>query len=205
VGASLGDIAKSVGIRKPSLLYHFGSKDDLRRSVLEDMLARWNEVVPRLLVAATAGPQQFDAVVDETVAFFREDPDRARLMLREVLDRPNDIRPLLEAHVKPWATIVANYIRKGQEHGRVRLDVDPEAYVVQMINLVIGSVATYQGTRPLLDEREGTEDVDAHVLERTLTELVRVAKSSLFADPGDPGNSGDARDAGSKDPAESAA
>ena len=71
VGASLRDIAKAVGIRKPSLLYHFNSKDELRRGVLEKMLAHWNEVVPRLLKAATSGHEQFQAVATETLEFFR--------------------------------------------------------------------------------------------------------------------------------------
>ena len=65
VGASLRDIAIAVGIRKPSLLYHFNSKDELRRGVLENMLSHWNEVVPRLLKAATSGPEQFEAVATE--------------------------------------------------------------------------------------------------------------------------------------------
>ena len=54
-GTSLSEIAGAVGIRKPSLLYHFPSKDALRRSVLEHMLSHWNELVPRLLKAATSG------------------------------------------------------------------------------------------------------------------------------------------------------
>ena len=40
--------------------------------------------------------------------------DRARLILRELLDRPEQIQPLLETHVRPWVTIVSNYIRRGK-------------------------------------------------------------------------------------------
>lgn len=180
VGASLRDIAASVGIRKPSLLYHFASKEELRRRVLEEMLGRWNEVLPKLLVAATAGPAQFDAVVQETVAFFREDPDRARLVLRQILDHPDETRPLLEQHVMPWAQIVANYIRKGQVAGRVRADVDPEAYVFNMINLLVSGVAAHAGLTAALG---GTEADSERVMQRHIDEMVRVAKSSLFINP----------------------
>ncbi|MBL8945991.1 MAG: TetR/AcrR family transcriptional regulator, partial [Myxococcales bacterium] len=119
VGASLRDIARAVGIRKPSLLYHFPSKDELRRSVLEQMLSHWNEAVPRILRAATSGPEQFDAIAAETLSFFSDDPDRARLLLRELLDRPEEIAPMVALRVQPWAKIVCDYIRKGQEQGRV--------------------------------------------------------------------------------------
>lgn len=176
VGASLRDIARAVGIRKPSLLYHFPSKDELRRGVLEQMLTHWNEAVPRILRAATSGPEQFDAIGAETLRFFNDDPDRARLLLRELLDRPEEIAPLVAQRVQPWAKIVCDYIRKGQEQGRVHRDVDPEAYVAQVINLVLCGFATHASLRNVLTE--STSDREAG--DRLLREMLRVAKSSLF-------------------------
>lgn len=177
VGASLRDIAKAVGIRKPSLLYHFPSKDELRRGVLDQMLAHWNDVVPAILRAATAGPEQFDAIAVEILRFFRADPDRARLLLRELLDRPDELAPLLSLRVQPWAKIVCDYIRKGQEHGRIQPDVDPEAYVVQVINLVLCGFATHGSIRSLVAGGDIDEDQAG---ERLLAEMLRVAKASLF-------------------------
>ncbi len=174
-GVSLADIAKSVGIRKPSLLYHFQSKDTLRRSVLEEILAHWNETLPKLLMAATSGSEQFDSVLTKTVGFFAEDPDRARLILRELLDRPDEMRPLIEAHVRPWATIVADYIRRGQEAGRLHFEVDPQAYVAHMTTLVIASLATFESVAALVPEQERGD-----LLARHGAELLRIAKTSLF-------------------------
>jgi AcrR family transcriptional regulator len=195
VGASLRDIAKAVGIRKPSLLYHFPSKDELRRRVLEQMLEHWNEAVPRILRAATSGSEQFDAIATETVQFFSVDPDRARLLLRELLDRPEEMAPLIELHVQPWATIVCDYIRKGQEQGRVHPEVDPEAYIVGVISLVLGTVALHASFGDLLphhvagvtnpddessDEgRERTSTMSARLIDETL----RAAKAALFITP----------------------
>lgn len=176
VGASLRDIARAVGIRKPSLLYHFPSKDELRRGVLDQMLSHWNEAVPRILRAATAGPEQFDAIAAETLTFFSEDPDRARLLLRELLDRPEEIAPLVALRVQPWAKIVCDYIRKGQEQGRVHPDVDPEAYVAQVINLVLCGFATHASLRNVL----AADTSDREAGDRLLREMLRVAKSSLF-------------------------
>jgi len=178
VGASLRDIAVAVGIRKPSLLYHFPSKDELRAGVLEQMLTHWNEAVPRILRAATSGPEQFDAIAAETLKFFKADPDRARLLLRELLDRPDEMAPLVTLRVAPWTKIVCDYIRKGQEAGRIHTDVDPEAYVAQVINLVLSGFATHACLRSLLAEGSGQDEALAS--ERLLAEMLRVAKASLF-------------------------
>ncbi|MDH3843701.1 MAG: TetR/AcrR family transcriptional regulator, partial [Myxococcales bacterium] len=94
-GTSVQEIADAVGIRKPSLLYHFNSKDELRENVISEMLAHWNAVLPSLLLRATR-EERFDATMEALSRFFIEDPDRARLMLRETLDRPEHMRALLK-------------------------------------------------------------------------------------------------------------
>ncbi len=181
VGASLHDIAKAVGIRKPSLLYHFPTKDELRRRVLEQMLAHWNETVPRILRAATSGPEQFDAITQETIAFFSADPDRARLLLRELLDRPEEMKPLIERHVAPWTRIVCDYIRKGQEQGRIHADVDPEAYLAMIITLVLSAVSLHGVMSNLvLDAERPPGQAEPS---RLVTEMMRVARRSLFISP----------------------
>lgn len=172
-GTSLQVIADSVGIKKPSLLYHFKSKHELRLGVLEHMLSHWNEALPRLLLAATSGEDQFEAIVGEMIAFFTADPDRARLLVREVLDRPEEMRGLLDRHVRPWVDQICTYIRKGQEQGRLYADADPEAYTVQVINLVIASVATHQCIGALIGGGEAAPG-------RNAGELLRVARCSLF-------------------------
>ncbi len=169
-------IADGVGIRKASLLYHFNSKDTLRRVVLDKMLSHWNEALPRLLKAAASGEDQFEAIVNEMVRFFAADPDRARLLVREVLDRPDQTKQMIGEQVRPWVDIVCNYIRKGKEQGLLQADVDPEAYVVQVINLVVASVATFDCIGSLVTPNEQGPDAFA----RHIRELVRVAHSSLF-------------------------
>ncbi|MCA9687660.1 MAG: TetR/AcrR family transcriptional regulator, partial [Myxococcales bacterium] len=122
-GTSLQDVADAVGIRKPSLLYHFPSKQALREAVFAQMLGHWNVALPRILRAATSGEDQFEGVLDEMVRFFTEDADRARLLLREALDRPRAMAAVIRQHMAPWVASVAGYIRKGQALGALHADI----------------------------------------------------------------------------------
>src|SRR6516225_7467328 len=101
-GTALQDIADAVGVTKPAVLHHFPSKEHVRQAVLDAILAHWNDTLPRLLFAATASHDRFDAVFGELHRFFAADPDRARVVMREVLDRPAEIRRLLRGAVRPW-------------------------------------------------------------------------------------------------------
>ncbi len=174
-GTSIQSIAEAVGIRKPSLLYHFSSKEDLRQAVLDEVFGGWNEILPALLVAATVGEGQFDAITKEIVAYFRGNPDSARLLIREALDRPADMHARLASYVRPIVANLAAYIRKGQP-GTVHGDVDPEAYLFQMVNLLITGVAFSESFHDLMPSKSRLGEP----FERLINELLRMGKASLL-------------------------
>jgi AcrR family transcriptional regulator len=165
-------------VRKPSLLYHFPSKEALHGSVLEHLLSRWSEIVPRLL-HAVAREDRFDAILDATIEFFTADADRARLLLREALDRPAEMQALLVAHVRPWLGLIADSIRKAQASGAMRADADPEAYVLQVIHLVVGTFTAGATLQVLLGNHgRAKKGIDP----RLTAELKRVARAALVSD-----------------------
>lgn len=176
-GTSLQEIADAVGVKKPSVLYHFPSKEALHARVVEHLLSRWNEALPRLLKAA-AREDRFDAILDETLTFFAEDRDRARLLLREALDRPLEMRQLLAVHASSWLQVVARSIEKAQAEGSMRADVDAAGYVLQVIQLVIGNFAFGPILQVLLPH--GSARGPAPIDQRLLQELKRVARTALL-------------------------
>ena len=176
-GTSVQEIADAVGIRKPSLLYHFNSKDELRENVISEMLAHWNAVLPSLLLRATR-EERFDATMEALSRFFIEDPDRARLMLRETLDRPEHMRALLKEFVRPWIKLLGEQLERAKAQGMVQPGVDPEAYAVQVISMAVSGTAVIDTLQTILpnDPLRGT------TRERHVRELIRVARSSLYTD-----------------------
>jgi len=176
-GTSLSAIAESVGIRKASLLYHFPSKEDLRRAVLDQLIQHWNEVLPRLLGAVTSGRGRFEALTRELVAFFQADSDRARLLVRELMDRPEEMRARLAQGVRPWVDLLSDYVRRGQEGGEILPDVDAEAYVVHVITLTVCGIAALPVVTALMPEGTSRTSIEA----RHVDELLRIAAASLFS------------------------
>ncbi len=170
-GTALQDVADAVGVTKPAVLHHFPSKEHIRQAVLDGILEHWQDKIPRLLLAATAGEERFEAVFGELFRFFATDGDRARVVLREALDRPAEARKILAGPVRPWVQAIAGYIRAGQADGRHHEDADPEAYVVHMLQLVLAATASAPVTMSLLGE--GARARYDH-------ELARIAKTSLF-------------------------
>jgi AcrR family transcriptional regulator len=159
-----------VGIRKPSLLYHFPSKAALRDAVLESLLSRWGDVVPQVMTAATTGENRFESTLAEVLAFFEADPDRARLLWREMLDRPEALQALLSAHLSPWIGLVSSTIRQGQREGIIYADLDPEAWIFWVITMAVGGLSA-SGFSGIFVENSP---------ERRRTELIRLARVSLF-------------------------
>jgi hypothetical protein len=144
------------------------------RGVLDKLFDHWTESLPRLLEAVTSGRGRFDAITAELVRFFSEDPDRARLVVRELMDRPEQMQSRLSQTLIPWVTLIADYIRKSQDAGYVPKDVDPEAYIVHVVTLAVAGIAAL----PVVTHALNGKREEAH--RRYIEELLRIVRSSLF-------------------------
>jgi len=173
-GTSIQAVAVAVGIKRPSLLYHFGSKDELREAVIMQVLGHWKDELPNLMAAATSGEDRLQAGLKAIIDFFRADPNRARLMVREMLDRPREMRALFIEHLRPWVSLVTDYIRQGQASGMVPSDLHPEAYIIQCVNMAVGTVASGELEAAMIAD-DGELDTDTLV-----QELTRLARTGLF-------------------------
>lgn len=174
-GTSLRMLAEAVGMQKGSLVYHFESKERIREAVLEGIVARWKDVLPQIMRAAASGENRFDRTMAEITGFFTDDPHRARLLLREALDNPEDLRRRLQDEIAPWILLVDERIRDGQDGGEIHRDVDPMAYIWQVILMVLASAAVSGIGTGLLGE-PGSDEASR----RMTDELIRMARTALF-------------------------
>lgn len=169
-------IADAVGITKQSVLYHFASKEALHDHVTGVLLDHWERELPTLLSAHQSGEDRFSSIVRAAIAFFVEDVDRARVTIREMLDRPEELRVRMRERLSPWTMLIGEYIRTGQLNGIIRQDVHPESYVTQVMMMVIGTVVMGDVVSALVRKGEGDS------LDERISELVRIARMALFVE-----------------------
>jgi TetR/AcrR family transcriptional regulator len=84
--ARLEDIARAVGIRRASLLYHFRDKAALYAAVLDSLLGDLEKCHRRVLETDAAAGARLESSIDVWIDFTIARPALVRIMLRELAD-----------------------------------------------------------------------------------------------------------------------
>ncbi|MDJ0764188.1 MAG: TetR/AcrR family transcriptional regulator [Myxococcota bacterium] len=179
-GTSVQAVAEVVGIKNPSLLYYFPSKDQLLDAVVDDMLEHWKAELPRHISESVLSRDRFTPLVEAVVAFFAKDQNQTRFFIREALDRPKEIGARIRYHLGPWMLLLSDYINAGKRKGSIKPTVDAEYYIFQVILMAAGTVALSGGMSEMLGaERQSSV---------SMTEgIINTARDILLVDPNNAG------------------
>ncbi len=128
-GTSLNDIAAGVGIRRPSLLHYFDSKEAIYRQVLQDALTDWDLGLRVALEAPPDGWELVDKILEVSFAFFRNNPEIVSIVRREALDEKGHLGFDLGAALRPYFLRAVAFFEREMDAGRFRRH-DPENLVV---------------------------------------------------------------------------
>lgn len=145
-GTSLNDIAAGVGIRRPSLLHHFGSKEALYGDVFERLLSEWMERLDVAVAKQASGWAKVELVIRSGFDLFAARPDYVRIMRREALDGGAHLGVDLAAVLRPYVEEAARWFSSQMDAGVFRRH-EPR----QLLITGYGAVLTYFSDAPFID------------------------------------------------------
>lgn len=145
-GTSLNDIAAEVGIRRPSLLHHFGSKDALYGEVFERSLSEWLTRVESVVAGVDDGWVLLDAVIDASSEFFIENPDSVRLIRREAIEGGGNLGIDVASVLQPMFERAVAFLERHMATGSFRR-MPPQDLLISAYAALFG----YFSDAPLLD------------------------------------------------------
>lgn len=110
--ARLQDIARAAEISRPSLLYHFDTKDSLYRAVVLAVFQRLVQALSDAMATAGDFAARLDATVFGYLAFIEANPHIARIVLREVVDGRGPGRALLMEQAVPVLQLIDDFVKR---------------------------------------------------------------------------------------------
>ena len=144
-GTSLNDIADEVGIRRPSVLHHFPSKEALYRGVVLAAFSDWYWLAEAATTNVESGWPQVERVLRTAFQFFEERPEAVRLARREALDGGPVLAAEMAAVLRPGFAAAREWLQQEMDAGRLRA-YDPG----QLILTAYGAVLSYLSDAALI-------------------------------------------------------
>lgn len=174
-GTSLNDIAAGVGIRRPSLLHHFASKDALYEEVFEQLLNDWLVRLEVVSVSDSVGWAKVEEVLRAGLQLFEDTPDYVRIMRREALDGGSHLGIDLAGVLRPMFDAAANYFEREMDAGVFRRH-DPRHLLITGYGAVLSYFSDAPFIDGLIDEpaltKERIEEHTEHIVEFFRSALV---------------------------------
>lgn len=163
--AKLADIAARAGITRPSLLYHFGSKEELYAAVVQSCFGRLARALAEAMTANTGFHERLRATHASYSAFMAAEPDVARIVLRELLDGTGPGAQILMNQIAPVVAQVERFVL-AEGHRFVPPRVPVRAAIMQIAT----DVAVRAAAGPLRIPLWGDGEHSLALLEQLLVE-----------------------------------
>src|SRR4051795_7443762 len=173
-GARLQDIAEQAGLRHPTLLYHFKSKERLYAAVIEQAMEDWAAVTSRAVARAPGGFDRVAALVDAGMEFFATHHDFVVIWRREAIEGGGRLEDAMAEHQPPFLVRAVAFLEREVAAGRLR-----EHDHVELMQLVYGAVSTYFSDSGFRARLSGEDPMTPAARERFGAALTAMLRDAL--------------------------
>lgn len=177
-GTSLNDIAAGVGIKRPSLLHYFPTKEAIYRTIIEEALLDWGARIEATRTSDADGWDRVDAVLLTSFEFMKQNQRVIRIVRREALTENSELGIDLGAALRPFFDRAVAFFRREMDRGVFR-EHDEE-------NLVItgyGALLTYFSDHRMLTGLLGTDPYTDAAVEARLQHMRSFIHAALEPQP----------------------
>jgi len=179
-GARVDRIAAVAGVNKAMLYYHFGSKQDLYRAVLHDMLGRLGDTLEAIAARDRPAGDRLAAFIDTFVRMGLSQPRVAPILLREVVEGNVRLDASTVHLIVRLPMAFATIVRDGHAAGAMR-PINP---LLAYLGLV-WPIIVYLASGPARDTIRRHAGIDTSVLEPDtfIAHMQDVCARTLAANP----------------------
>ena len=179
-GTSLRDIAKRIGIKAPSLLHHFPSKQQLYLAVLDKMFESLEDAANAIAWGRESRQERMRQAVADAIDFIASHPDFVRIMWKEMADESGVGRQVLKRRLPPLFSTAVNFIFRGQREGEFLPEVDPLHFMWSLNSITIG----YFTTAAMIRRLWSMNLLEPAMIERRKREVIDMVERTLFINAG---------------------
>ena len=181
-GASIDRIARHAGVTKGALYYHFRDKEELLSEAVSGRIGEFEQFVLAEVGPADDTLASLKRVID--ACFFHATVSNHRRFIITLMVEALDTNPQLSAKfqrvLRRMRSFLADVVRRGQERGVVRRDVEPEDTAVVIAGAIMGAEIQHYQDPEQVDLRRVLDTLVAQLADRLLPRPAQVAAMGGF-------------------------